>query len=198
MLGGRLNASAALFFIRQNNRALVDPDFANACPAAPVTTSACYINAGLVESKGIDLEVNGEIARGLQAWAGYTYNRQTYKKDRNSSGQPTSNEGQQFNSATPKHILQAGASYRLPEELNAWTLGSSVTARSKTGYTSGGVARRQSGYGVWNAFVRYRINSQWALSLNVNNLFDKVYYQGAEKSLYGDPRNATLTLRGTF
>ncbi len=60
----------------------------------------------------------------------------------------------------------------------------------------------QGAYAVWNARVGYQINKNWSAALNVNNLFDKTYYQtiGAPGwgSFYGDPRNATLTVRGTF
>jgi outer membrane receptor for ferric coprogen and ferric-rhodotorulic acid len=60
----------------------------------------------------------------------------------------------------------------------------------------------QASYAVWNARVGYQFNKNWSAALNVNNLFDKKYYQtiGAPGwgSFYGDPRNATLTLRGRF
>lgn len=198
LLGGRLNTSLALFYIRQDNRALIDPDHPTTCPSAPIATSPCYINAGEVESKGFDAEINGQLAQGLQAWAGYTYNRQIYLKDRDRSGHATANEGRQFSADTPKHIVHAGLSQRLPGALNPWTLGGSVNVRSRTGYTSGGVWREQRGYAVWHAFARYQIDDHWGVSLNLNNVFDRVYYQSAGKSLYGDPRNVMLTLRGQF
>ncbi len=48
----------------------------------------------------------------------------------------------------------------------------------------------------------YEINKNWSAALNVNNLFDKTYYQmiGAPGwgSVYGKPHNTTLTVRGTF
>jgi len=41
-----------------------------------------------------------------------------------------------------------------------------------------------------------------ALALNVNNVFDKAYYSTIGTpgggNWYGEPRNATLTLRGLF
>jgi iron complex outermembrane receptor protein/outer membrane receptor for ferric coprogen and ferric-rhodotorulic acid len=60
----------------------------------------------------------------------------------------------------------------------------------------------QDGYALWNAMVQYRIDPRWTLTLNVNNLFDKTYYQTLgstfSNNLYGAPRNAMLTLRGSF
>lgn len=198
LLGGKLNTALALFYISQDNRAQIDPAFPTGCPAAPNATSPCYINAGEVESKGIDAEINGELAPGLQAWAGYTYNRQIYVKDRDRNGNPTANEGQQFNSSTPRHIFHAGASYRLPGDLSQWLLGGSVNARSMTGTSWGGPWREQRGYAVWNAFARYQVNNQWTLGLNVNNVFDRTYYQGPEQVVYGEPRSFMLSLRGSL
>jgi iron complex outermembrane receptor protein/outer membrane receptor for ferric coprogen and ferric-rhodotorulic acid len=50
--------------------------------------------------------------------------------------------------------------------------------------------------------VRYQLTPQWNMTLNVNNLTDRVYYQQVGtlngNNVYGTPRNAMLTLRGTF
>lgn len=197
LLDGRLNTSLSAFYINQDDRAMVDPDNAVSCPGSN-SGGPCYINGGKVQSKGIEAEVNGEIVPGLQAWLGYTYNRQVYVIDRNSAGQPTSNEGKTFNSISPRHILRAGASYRFSGDLNKLTLGGGMSAQSETGYASSNIWRQQSGYTVWNAFARYQINPRWALSLNINNLFDKTYYTSPGRNFYGEPRSAMLTLRGRF
>lgn len=67
-----------------------------------------------------------------------------------------------------------------------------------TGTAWNGPWREQRGYAVWNAFARYQIDSRWALGLNLSNVFDRVYYQGPEQVVYGEPRSFLLTLRGTF
>ena len=60
----------------------------------------------------------------------------------------------------------------------------------------------QPGYAVWNALVDYEIDKRWTASVNVNNIFDKKYYQtvgtNAMNNWYGNPREYLLTLRGTF
>jgi iron complex outermembrane receptor protein/outer membrane receptor for ferric coprogen and ferric-rhodotorulic acid len=60
----------------------------------------------------------------------------------------------------------------------------------------------QGGYAILNAMVRYQLTPQWNMTLNVNNLTDRVYYQQVGtlngNNVYGTPRNAMLTLRGTF
>lgn len=44
----------------------------------------------------------------------------------------------------------------------------------------------------------YRIAPNLSATLNVANLFDKRYFQGAWQSFYGEPRNVTLTLRAQY
>jgi len=55
---------------------------------------------------------------------------------------------------------------------------------------------------VWNAFVNYRVNKQLSLSLNIENLEDKLYSPGGFNvtaySNMGTPRNAKLTATYRF
>jgi outer membrane receptor for ferric coprogen and ferric-rhodotorulic acid len=48
--------------------------------------------------------------------------------------------------------------------------------------------------------VAYKFDQSMKLQLNVNNLFDKKYYEGIGSDLmvYGAPRNATLSFRYSF
>ncbi|MNE78461.1 Fe(3+)-pyochelin receptor precursor [compost metagenome] len=50
--------------------------------------------------------------------------------------------------------------------------------------------------------MQYQIDPHWAVALNGNNLFDKVYYatvgDRSGGSYYGEPRNYMVTLKGSF
>ncbi|MNV87442.1 Ferric-pseudobactin receptor precursor [compost metagenome] len=50
--------------------------------------------------------------------------------------------------------------------------------------------------------VNYRFNEHYSVQLNANNIFDKKYYRQigttATGYYWGDPRNVSVTLRGTF
>lgn len=48
--------------------------------------------------------------------------------------------------------------------------------------------------------VAYDIDQNIKAQLNINNLFDKKYYEGigVNSMVYGEPRNATLTFRYQF
>ncbi|MEG1769029.1 MAG: TonB-dependent siderophore receptor [Comamonas sp.] len=191
LLQGRLNTSFALFRIEQNHRAQEDFSSGATCR----NDYYCYTDTGEVRSQGLDAEVSGEMARGWNLFAGYTFNRTKYLKD-------VSSEGQSFNSYTPKHLFRLWTTYQLPGELNAFTLGGGVNAQSASFRQIGAVRADNGGRAVWSALLKYQINRSWTAALNVNNLFDKRYYSSSTAlvngNYYGDPRNVMLTLRGAF
>lgn len=191
LLDGRLNAAFALFRIDQSNRAQVDFSTSPTCAA----NYYCYTDSGKVRSQGFDAEISGEILQGWNLYAGYTFNTTKYLKD-------VSSEGMAFAWHTPKHIFRMWTSYRLNGALNKLTLGGGVTAQSGQSRQIGALTANASGYAVWNAYAKYQFNRNWAATLNINNLFNKTYYSAIGNMVngihYGDPRNATLTLRGTF
>ena len=62
----------------------------------------------------------------------------------------------------------------------------------------------QGGYTLFNANVAYRLDRHTTLSLVGNNLGDKTYYLPVSNrhrggnNFYGDPRNATLTVKWVY
>lgn len=190
LLDGRVNASLALFRVDQKNRA--QQDLVSACTVGDI----CYLSSGKVRSQGVDAEISGEVAPGWQLFAGYTFNTLKFLDDTEVS---STNFGR---TVTPKHILRLWSDYRLPGAWSAWTLGGGVNYQTGSYTETRSVRVSQAPYAVWNARIGYKINKNWSAALNVNNLFDKTYYQtiGAPGwgSFYGEPRNATLTVRGTF
>ena len=60
----------------------------------------------------------------------------------------------------------------------------------------------QAGYAVFSARIAYQVDQNWSAALNVNNIFDRTYYQtvgnSASGTWYGAPRNVMLTVRGTW
>ncbi|WP_043201852.1 TonB-dependent siderophore receptor [Pseudomonas putida] len=186
MFEGRLNTSLAVFYTRQKDRGQrLD---SNLCTGA---LTICYTEGGEVESKGIEMQVSGEILDRWQANVGYTYNRQVYVKD-------VSNAGGNFSDSTPRHLFRAYTSYQFAGPLERLTIGGGMTAQSDTYYLSGAYSYAQSGYAVWNTFARYQLDDHWNVQLNANNIFDRYYYEDQGGRLYGTPRNYTVTLRGSF
>ncbi|WP_198969078.1 TonB-dependent siderophore receptor [Xylophilus sp. ASV27] len=190
LLDGRVNAAVALFRIDQKNRA--EEDLVNTCSVG----NYCYVSSGRVRSQGLDAEISGEVARGWQLFAGYTFSHFRYLDN-------TSNAGVEFASTyTPRHMLRVWSDYRLPGDWGAWSVGGGVNFQTASSRAVGAITDVQPSYAVWTARLGYRIDRNWSLALSVANLFDKTYYQtiGAPAwgNVYGQPRNATLTLRGKF
>lgn len=199
--GGKLNTSFALFRIVESNRSQTDPNNPTPCAGSP-TLGACHVAEGKVRSQGLDTEVTGELLPGWQVAAGYTFNLTTYLHDRTATGAPSANENQPLSTFTPKHMIRAWTSYRLPGELSAVTVAGGVNLQSAAYKTSGALRFDQGGYAVWSARLAYRINRNLTASLNLNNIFDKTYYRTlgntAGSNWYGDPRNVMATLTAIF
>ncbi len=191
LMDGRVNTSFAVFRIDQQHRAQVDYNTSPTCR----NDFYCYTDAGEVRSQGVDAEISGELMRGWNVFAGYTFNQTKYLKDVDS-------EGLAFNTYTPRHLFRLWTTYRLPGALQDFTLGGGVNAQTASYRQVGAVRADVSGRAVWNALLRYQVNRNWTASLNVNNVFDKRYYSSVTAlvngSYYGDPRNVMLTVRGTF
>jgi len=189
----RLNASLAVFRIDETNRSQSDP----AWPSG-INGRTVYINAGEVRSEGIEAEINGEVLRGWQWSAGYTYNTTEYLRDRTATGTPSNNEGKSFRSYTPKHMLRVYTTYTLPGTLERWSVSGGMNTQSEIYNSNATVRAKQSGYAVFNAGIGYTANAKLSLRLAMNNLSDKVYYRRIntrEGNLYGEPRSFMLTAR---
>ena len=198
LLDGRLNATFSVFNVERTGTAVVDPNYPTSSNAND--GNCCYLPQGKVTSRGFDVELGGEAAPGWQLAAGYTFNS-------------TKDETTQkvYSSVTPRHTLKLATAYTLPGDWSRWRVGGEMQLKSRH-YVSGSALSDsgssmaydfvQPGYTLWNAMLQYRIDPTWTLTFNVQNLFDKVYYQAlgstSSNNVYGTPRNAMLTLRGRF
>ncbi|PUA17332.1 ferric-rhodotorulic acid/ferric-coprogen receptor FhuE [Glaciimonas sp. PCH181] len=193
-LDGRLNASLALFQIKQDNlgqeAGLVDRD-----GAGPLAPEPYYRAVKGATSNGFELDVSGELARGWNASVGYTQFK------------ATDASGADINSVYPRQLFRVFTTYRLPGDWNALTVGGGVNWQGRT-YTvdpnapasTNGMIEQKS-YSLVNLMARYEFTKQLSAQLNVNNVLDTKYFgmfpaYGA--LTYGAPRNATLTLKYRF
>ncbi len=188
-LEGRLAASLALFNIRDRNRAYADPAY---------PSSSFYLNAGEIESKGWEVETTGSPLRGLDIVAGYTNLATKYLSD-------PSNQGKTFSIQSPRHLLKLWGNYRFAAD-SAWSglsAGIGLLAQSRTQSTRGWRDQLlEGGHTVVNARLAYQIDKAHSLSLAIDNLFDRKYYETVGTpniyNFYGEPRSFKLTLRATY
>ncbi|MBP2228742.1 outer membrane receptor for ferric coprogen and ferric-rhodotorulic acid [Azospirillum agricola] len=180
-LGGRLNASAAVFLIQQDNLAVVDsgrftPDGGQAYKAAKGA-----------KSKGFELELSGEVLEGWQVGGGYS---RTTIKDAG---------GQQLMTYVPKDSVKLFTTYRLPGAWDRLTVGGNVKWQGAIYNGTGRSRYDQDGYAVVDLMARYRITETVSAAVNLNNLFDKKYLTSIQTNgYYGEPRNVLFTLKANW
>ncbi|MEL1263036.1 TonB-dependent siderophore receptor [Pseudoxanthomonas putridarboris] len=224
---GGLNASMSAFRLKQVNFPLFVGygDYEDTFGVLPDGLhSCCYNNEADRErlSKGLDVEVTGQVMPGLQVAFGYTYNKTSQEGSYYGTGQ-----GQPLVSLAPEHLLKLWATYRFDsgEYLSRLTIGAGVNSQSSS-YTSGSACVEfrtitnpegslttqclrsapfeftQGGYTVFSARVAYQLTDSWSIALNLNNLTDKTYYRTVGTTVggnwFGDPRSYMLSLRGRF
>lgn len=188
---GGLNASVALFDMTQQNRAYaLDPN-PTSCQSQNRT---CYGAAGEVRSQGIDAELSGALTPNWQFSASYVYLLSEYVKDANAT-----NEGKLFAPHQPKHLFKAATSYQLTGDLSKWRVGADVYAQSDTYRRVGTGHSEQDAYSVVGLMAGYRFDEHWDARVNLNNVFDKKYWDGIPNGsgggVYGDPRNLMFSVK---
>ncbi|MFT3965759.1 MAG: TonB-dependent siderophore receptor [Sphingobium sp.] len=179
----RLLVSAALYRIEQTGRPQPDPRDIN-----------FSIASGKVRSEGIEIEVNGKLAPGWNLHAGYALNNNRYLED-------DALEGQRFTLAMPKHSMKLWTNYQPSGQ--SWSVGGGLRWQSEMEafltFLGGTTGARQPSYAVIDLRAGYDLTDHVALGVNLNNLFDKHYYErvsGTEfGNFYGAPRNILVTAR---
>lgn len=190
-LDGRLHASLAAFQIKQDNVA----EYVDFVDGASVYRAVKGVN-----SKGIEAELNGEIASGWNLQAGYAYNHV-----RDAKGERVF--GSTLMASQPEHVLRLSTTYRLAGAWHPLTIGGGVSWQSAfygkvwNPVLADYAQIPQKGYALASLMARYQFSKALSATLNVHNLFDKTYYSGMglfETGFYGEPRNVTLTVRYQF
>lgn len=179
----RLNLSAAIYQIEDQNRAIADIK-------APV--DGYSVASGKARSRGFEVEASGKITDNWQISTGYAFTRAKYLKDPDNQGKPV-------NTFTPKHNFNLWTTYKLPASLlEGVDIGLGVRAVSR--YYDGADAERaqQGGYALASASFGYEINPNYKFAINVDNVFDKKYYEKVNywirQNMYGSPRSVTASL----
>ncbi|MBK5418496.1 TonB-dependent siderophore receptor [Pseudomonas sp. TH31] len=196
LLEERLNLATALFWSQQDNVAELD----NSVPPDPVTGEEFFKSGGKGQKvQGFEVEVSGEVMTDWNMTAGYTYTH------------AANGDKQRANTTQPLNMFRLSTAYRLPGDWHALTVGGAVNWQSDIwGKSNRPVGRdtdgelitenakiRQEAYTVVKLMSRYEFDKHLSASLNVDNLFDKKYYDnvGFYNGVYwGDPRTVTLSL----
>ena len=189
---GRLNASAALFRTEQKNLAV------NA--GVNAANETYYESVDGAVTKGIELELAGEVMPDWNVMAGYTYAQTKTDDGGRLYGYP-------LETTKPENVARVFTTYRLPGVLNKVTVGGGVNWQSPFYGKIWNDAKadydiiEQGSYALVNLMTRYEYNEHLAFNLNANNVFDKKYLSGLgnfSTTYYGEPRSLMLTTKYTF
>ena len=184
-LDGKLNASAAVFQVEQDNVAQVDTGY-----FVPGTPNEAYRAAQGTRTRGFDLEVSGEVTPGWNVAAGWSH------------WTGRDGEGNAIQTNQPRSLVRLFTTYRLPGQLNRLTVGGGVNWQSHV-YTdafgpNGEERVSQGSYAITNLMARYVFNRNLSAQLNVNNVFDRKFYSQVgfyNQGAWGAGRSAMLTMR---
>ena len=195
---GALNINASVFRIDEANRA----QSIGQC-LLPEKTIVCNEPLGVTRSEGYDLEIQGALTDNWQIGGGYTHVETEIEEDVN----PV-RVGTILNTQLPNDQFKLSTSYRFPS--GKWRIGSSLRWQdgiyhqgSGTGYS---YRTEQDAYTIVDAMLGYKHSEHLDVQLNINNLFDEVYYSAINaqpviwggNSVYGEPRKFMLTARYKF
>jgi len=194
---GALNGSLAVYHIEQSNNARQ----VSGEPDLDPSTNCCFAGPSS-NSRGVDVDLHGELTPAWSISAGYSYNENE------------SPEGDALSRFTPKHLLQLWTNVRLPGELRRWEIGAGLTAQSETTTRFGpfqicplppspcAVVGVQPGYAVLDLRAGFDIDRTWRVALSVNNVLDKRYYESIDTpplhAWYGEPRNWILRVDASY
>jgi outer-membrane receptor for ferric coprogen and ferric-rhodotorulic acid len=180
----RLTTSLAVFRIEQDN-------VANNTYTYLPSGESIYESLDGVVSKGVEFELNGALTDNWQLTFGAT---RYVAEDK---------EGNAVSSDQPRTTLKLFTRYQLPM-LPELAVGGGVNWQNKTwANVDGGPNGRdyvdQGSYGLVNLFSRYQVTKNFALQANINNLFDKEYYDYVGSYLvYGAPLNFSVSASYDF
>jgi outer membrane receptor for ferric coprogen and ferric-rhodotorulic acid len=182
-LSNDLNGSVALFRLEDENRAVDDPD-----------NPGSSLAQGKVRVQGFETELSGRPLPGLDVSAGYTF---TMTKDMDT--------GTTFSYWTPKHMVQVFTKYDLgtqSTDLEGLSVGGNLKYFDDFAAISGGKTINASSYTVVDAFLNYKFTDNLTAVFNVDNVFDKKYYERVGSTMlfnfYGKPRTYGFKLKADF
>ncbi|WP_083900712.1 TonB-dependent receptor [Azospirillum sp. B4] len=168
------------------------------------TLSTQVQTAASVRSKGVELELSINPAKGLTLGGNAAFIIAQYGKD---TADVTLAGNRLGNS--PKWTLQPFVTYSVPLTPD-WTLNSTINARYVTDYIANTTllaGNRQPGYAIVNASFTVESRDDLSISLYANNLFDRYYatlrtqapLQANTFIIFpGEPRTFGVTVRRSF
>ena len=173
LFGGLMNAGAAYF----------SNDYRNVAEYAGFAGGMSYYDGFDYHSEGVELELAGELIRGLNLAASYT--NLNIEDD----------DGNHARVYIPKREVKVFSSYR-PDTFYALKVGGSLKWKSEI--SSG--SYEQSSLTLVDLFAGYDVTEQLNAALNLNNVTNEKYLTSLNwsQAYYAAPRNASASVTWKF
>ncbi|MCW2475177.1 MULTISPECIES: TonB-dependent siderophore receptor [unclassified Symbiopectobacterium] len=175
-------ATVALYNLVQDNVSTTDPDH-----------SGISMQTGQVRSRGIELEMSGEVARGLTVLANYNYGKVETTKSLDQA-----EVGKRF-VEQPLQQASGWVNYAFQGTLSGLSVGTGVRyVGSSFGDSKESPNLKSPAYTLWDAMVAYDFTKDWRLQVNATNLSNREYVSVCNFwCYYGEGRvfNANLSYR---
>jgi len=181
-LSRRWVANLAFYYMRKNNQ-------------LEALAGGVYRRIGSAQSKGFELEVNGNLLPGLDVTAGYTFSKAKILPY--SSGEATNALAGKTVAFAPKNLFNAWVNYEVQHGMvKGLDLSAGANYMDET-FTNSSNSYVLPAYTIFDAALGYRIG-KIGLRLNVNNLFNEKYFANAifaNQFSAGPTRNFLATVR---
>lgn len=160
------------------------------------TANNAFLLSGKRHTNALEFEIAGRITPQWDVFAGIGFLKAVIDQSgSNAAGQA---EVGQNPGLSPSRQANLFTTYRIGDK---WRVGGGFTAVSQNKPANSVTSpNRAPGYVKADALVEYRISEGNALKLNIDNLFDKVYYNTLYRGFAapGDERSVRLTLTSKF
>jgi iron complex outermembrane receptor protein len=188
----RLGATAALFDIRKRNVLTADP-----------VNSGFSVAAGEIGSRGLELDVAGQLTRNWRLNASFVYSDVRVLRDNTLEV-----DGRLLNAPRVNGSVLAVYEDALPNG-QRFGVGGGVThvgtrlgqARTQAEATAGAPAFELPSYTTARLVAWWRLSPSMRLTLDVDNVFDTTFYTSSFSRVWitpGTPRMVTAGLQGRF
>jgi iron complex outermembrane recepter protein len=166
-----------------------------------LTPGAAPVPLGAQDAKGFEVDLNGELTKGLRIIANYAYLDATNVSREIATtfgGTPFVRTGSIFGLepvAAARHSGSVWLTYDLPVGVEGLSLGAGVTTKGRS-FADTINAIRVPGYTIGNAALYWR-QPKYEITLNVKNITNQRYFENPTfvGGLPGDPRTILLTLK---
>ena len=190
LIPNQLTGTVAVFDIKKNNVLTSDP-----------LNAGFSLALGSARSRGLEFDLNGQLPGGLMLWLAYAYLEAEVGEDAGDAnfGFPILKGDPLLN--IPKHSGNVLLTKDFEIGEDRFTIGAGVNYVSSRLGETGIQSFRLPAYTLVRALASYEVTEHVRFSVDVENLFDKVYYPSSYSRLWvspGTPRSVTFRMGYSF